>query len=317
MNKLQELRTKSIIVADTGDIDEIRKHKPQDATTNPSIVLKAITTAKYRYFFDEVVKQIKKLPMEKEKIVQLGCDHLAIALGKEILSHIEGYVSTEVDATLSFDTQKTVERAQSLIRYYETVKVPKERVLIKIAATWPGILAAAELEKLGIKCNMTLLFDIAQAQASAEHGVYLISPFVGRILDWYTKNQPAKYTADNDPGVKSVKEIFSYYRSHKIKTIIMAASFRNTDQIEALAGCDRLTIAPDLLQSLQDDNTPLARSITDNLETEVLKKTKISEAQFYWQMNQSAMATEKLAEGIRKFSADKLILEQMIRTEIN
>lgn len=304
MNKLQQLQKNTVIVADTGDIDAIAKFKPQDATTNPSLVLKAVQSGAY----DE---QIQKLVAEGLDFDTL-MDRIATSIGTEILAIVPGYVSTEVDARLSFNSKATVEKAKKLISLYEAAGYSKDRILIKIASTWEGIQAAAELEKIGITCNLTLLFSMAQARACADANVTLISPFVGRILDWYKKQTGQDYNAESDPGVVSVKEIYAFYKDHGYDTIVMGASFRNTGEIEALNGCDRLTIAPALLEELSTSDEALPAPLTKP-STVKPKPEKLTEAEFRLAMNNDAMATEKLAEGIRNFIADQEKLEDLIR----
>lgn len=305
MNKLQQLQKHTVIVADTGDIDAIAKFKPQDATTNPSLVLKAVQSGAY----DEQIQKIVAEGLDFDTLM----DRIATSIGTEILAIVPGYVSTEVDARLSFNSKATVEKAKKLISLYEAAGYSKDRILIKIASTWEGIQAAAELEKIGITCNLTLLFSMAQARACADANVTLISPFVGRILDWYKKQTGQEYNAESDPGVISVKEIYAFYKDHGYDTIVMGASFRNTGEIEALNGCDRLTIAPALLEELSSSDSALPTPLTKP-STIKSKPEKLTEAEFRLAMNNDAMATEKLAEGIRNFIADQEKLEDLIRT---
>jgi transaldolase len=316
MNKLEALKKHTIIVADTGDIDSIKEHMPEDATTNPSLILKAITSGKYDYLFENaLVRAEKEKNSESEKIAYIA-DLLAVGIGKEILSIIPGRISTEVDARLSFNTELTIKKARELIGLYQSFGISKERILIKIASTWEGIQAAKELESEGVNCNLTLLFSTAQAKACADAGVYLISPFVGRIMDWYKAKTGITYTAEADPGVISVKNIFNFYKLNGYKTIIMGASFRNTDEIIALAGCDRLTINPELLKELSSMDGDIIPSIVDDNSNEIIK-TVVTEASFRWEHNQDAMAVEKLSDGIRAFAKDQEKLELIISKKLN
>ena len=312
-SKLDQLRQFTTVVADTGDIEAIKLWKPEDATTNPSLILKAASLPQYQPLLTQAVESAKNTGGSEAEQLSSACDHLAVAIGKEITEVIPGRISTEVDARLSFNTQATIEKAKRLIALYEEHGVSKDRILIKIASTWEGIRAAEVLEQQGINCNLTLLFDFAQAKAAAEAGAYLISPFVGRILDWYkTNTEKTEYTAEEDPGVISVSNIYNYYKKFGFDTVVMGASFRNTGEIEQLAGCDRLTISPNLLEDLANDTGELSRKLSpcDNQEA---KEQKEIESNFRWSMNESAMATEKLAEGIRKFAIDQVALESMLK----
>ncbi|NVK11520.1 MAG: transaldolase [Gammaproteobacteria bacterium] len=307
-SKLEQLKTFTKVVADTGDIDAIAKYEPLDATTNPSLLLKAAQLPRYESLFT------RSIEIAKNSSISDACDFLAVQIGREILQIIPGRISTEVDARLSYDTQASLAKARKLIQMYEDAGISRDRVLIKLASTWEGIRAAEILEREGIQTNLTLLFCYEQAVACAEAGVYLISPFVGRILDWYKKHEGVDgYPAEKDPGVVSVKRIYQYYKAHGYKTVVMGASFRNTEEIEALAGCDRLTIGPSLLEELANDQGPLECVLSDTGQTEQPPANKISEAQFRFALGQDAMATEKLAEGIRNFVADQEKLEQLIR----
>lgn len=309
MNKLQQLKQLSTVVADSGDMQAIQAYQPQDATTNPSLLLKASQLPQYQPLMLEAQQYAQK-NTHGDLQKNLATDKLATLIGKEILSCISGRVSTEVDARLSFDTPATIEKARFLIRLYEELDIEKSRILIKIASTWEGIQAAKVLEKEGINCNLTLLFNEVQAQACADVGVTLISPFVGRISDWYKVDSNASnYQPENDPGVQSVKAIYNLYKEQNYKTIIMGASFRSTAQIEALAGCDRLTISPALLEKLQNDDTALTPQLQQPTVTSMMKTADISEQQWRYALNQSAMATEKLADGIRLFATDQEKLE--------
>ncbi|WP_339845963.1 transaldolase [uncultured Halopseudomonas sp.] len=307
-SKLESLRKHTQIVADTGDIEAIRKLQPVDATTNPSLMLKAAQQDTYSAMLDQALKA----SAGSFDPVADACDAFAVALGAEITKLVPGRVSTEVDARLSFDRVATLNKARRLIERYEEAGITRDRVLIKIASTWEGIQAAAELEKEGIQCNLTLLFSFAQAQACADVGVYLISPFVGRIYDWYKKSEARDFQGQEDPGVQSVARIYRYFKQHQFATVVMGASFRNSGQIEALAGCDRLTISPALLQQLAEDEGELQpSSILTQPSQDPLNK--LTESTFRWAHNEDAMATEKLAEGIRAFAADQIKLEDLLR----
>ncbi|MFH2131852.1 MAG: transaldolase [bacterium] len=313
VDKLSRLRQMTVVVADTGDINTIKQYSPEDATTNPSLLLKAAQMPEYQNLVKDAIQwgkgQNGDSALQKENIL----DKLAVNFGKEILKIIPGRVSTEVDARLSFDMDKTIARVRRLISLYEAEGIAKNRVLIKIAATWEGIRAAEILEKEGINCNITLLFGFCQAVACAEAGAFLISPFVGRILDWYKRNEGKEYTAETDPGVLSVKQIYQYYKKFGYKTIVMGASFRNTGDIEELAGCDRLTIGPNFLEELQNDQSELTRKLSIDMPFPAeMDKITLDEKTFRWQLNEDAMATEKLAEGIRNFSKDLLLLEKHV-----
>ena len=300
MTKLDQLAAMSTVVADTGDIDAIAQLKPVDATTNPSLLLKA---AGLERFADDV---------SALQGSQNAADEFAVRVGSQIIQLVPGVISTEVDARLSFDTDQTIAKAESLIEQYAKVGVDSSRVLIKIASTWEGIRAAAELERRGIHCNLTLLFGFEQAQACADAGVFLISPFVGRITDWYKANTDIRIDSpEQDPGVQSVRRIYTHYKTHGYETVVMGASFRNTGQIEALAGCDRLTIAPDLLNELGRNNGDLPRALVSPSEQKAAP-APIAEAEFRFEHNESAMASEKLADGIRRFVVDQRKLEDAL-----
>jgi transaldolase len=311
-NQLDSLRELTVVVADTGDIDAIRQYKPEDATTNPSLILSAATLPQYAALIDEAIAYGKQQSQDKAQQLVDAEDKLAVNIGLEILKLVPGRVSTEVDARLSYDTEATVAKARKLIALYEAAGINKNRILIKIASTWQGIRAAEILEKEGINCNLTLLFSEAQARACAEAGVYLISPFVGRILDWYKANTDKKeYAPAEDPGVISVTKIYNYYKQYGYKTVVMGASFRNVGEIIELAGCDRLTIAPPLLKTLHETPNAVVRKLGFQGEVQA-KPQPLTEAEFYWQHNSDAMAVEKLAEGIRKFAVDQGKLEEML-----
>lgn len=314
--QLDSLRQMTVVVADTGDIDAIKKYQPQDATTNPSLILSASALPQYAPLIDEAVAYAKAQSNDKAQQLIDAEDKLAVNIGLEILKIVPGRISTEVDARLSYNTQATVEKARKLIALYNAAGVSNDRILIKIASTWQGIRAAEILEKEGINCNLTLLFSEAQARACAEAGVYLISPFVGRILDWYKANSDKKeYAPAEDPGVISVTKIYNYYKEYGYNTVVMGASFRNVGEITELAGCDRLTIAPALLKELQENSTVLVRKLEYKGEVKA-KPQPLTEAEFYWQHNSDAMAVEKLAEGIRKFAIDQEKLETMLSAKL-
>lgn len=307
MNQLEQLKQYTTVVADTGDFQSIEAFTPQDATTNPSLILKAVQKPAYQPLLTEVLQK------HKGKSTDEIVDHLLIAFGLKILALIPGRVSTETDARLSFDTEATIAKGRHLIALYEAAGIPRERVLIKIASTWEGIRAANALEKEGIHCNMTLLFSMPQAIAAAEAGAKLISPFVGRIYDWYKKSTGENYAGDTDPGVQSVANIYAYYKKFAYTTEIMGASFRNTGQILALAGCDLLTISPELLQQLAENDEPVERRLSpDKAAQSDIKRLHFDEKDFRFALNDDAMATEKLAEGIRLFCADAIKLEDLL-----
>ncbi|MGV8899719.1 MAG: transaldolase [Burkholderiaceae bacterium] len=307
MNQLEQLKQYTTVVADTGDFQSIKAFTPRDATTNPSLILKAVQKEEYRHLLEQAVTQ------HRDKSTADIIDRLLVAFGLEILKLIPGRVSTETDARLSFDTAGSIAKGRALIALYEAAGIGRERILIKIASTWEGIRAAEVLEQDGIRCNMTLLFALPQAVACADAGAQLISPFVGRIYDWYKKSTGQEYIGENDPGVQSVKRIYTYYRKFGHATEIMGASFRNTGQILALAGCDLLTISPELLQKLANSETPISRTLNpEQAKNAEIEKLTLDEKTFRSMLNDDAMATEKLAEGIRQFCADSVKLEQMI-----
>lgn len=312
-NKLEQLKSITTVVADTGDIEAIKKYAPIDATTNPSLLYKAAQLPQYASLLEQAVAWSSTQGGSKESQLANCVDKLAIEIGVEILKIVPGRISTEVDSRLSFDTQATVKKAHRLIDLYDKAGIPKDRVLIKIASTWEGIRAAEILEKEGINCNLTLLFGFAQAVACADAGAYLISPFVGRILDWYkAKTGKNSFPAAEDPGVHSVKQIFNYYKNHDYSTIVMGASFRNKEEIEELAGCDRLTISPQLLEEMQNDEGQLKQKLNAANPESSWDKVNYDEKEFRWECNDDPMATEKLAEGIRNFTADQRRLENLI-----
>jgi len=314
-NKLDQLKLLTDVVADTGDIDAMRKFTPLDATTNPSLLLKAADLAQYQPLVEQARQKASDTQGNRGEKGAAACDHLAVLIGREISQIVPGRVSTEVDARLSFNTQATVTRAQQIIDAYQELGVSRERILIKIASTWEGIEAARQLECEGINCNLTLLFGFEQAVACAHAGVTLISPFVGRILDWHKANNPQEtYTASNDPGVASVKRIYNFYKANNFDTIVMGASFRSAGQVTALAGCDRLTISPDLLAELAEDEGLLEEQLTKVGVSSEDANIELAEDKFRFAMNEDAMSTEKLAEGIRKFAADQRLLEDKLLT---
>nr|WP_233175700.1 transaldolase [Dyella sp. ASV24] len=315
-SQLEQLRQYTTVVADTGDIEAIARWRPVDATTNPSLLLKAIENPKFAPVIEESVAWAKGKSNSREQQLVHASDHLAVAVGRKIVELVPGRVSTEVDARLSFDVDASIAKAERLVQLYADAGVTRDRILIKLASTWEGIRAAEQLEKRGINCNLTLLFSFEQAVACAEAGVFLISPFVGRIMDWYVANTDTKsYAPEEDPGVKSVRRIYSWYKEHGFQTVVMGASFRNIGQIQALAGCDRLTISPDLLEKLDQDTSPLPRALNDTGATQAKPKA-ITEAEFRWGHNEDAMATDKLADGIRKFAVDQRKLEKLLTAKL-
>jgi transaldolase len=313
-SKLQQLRAMTVVVADTGDIDAIRKYQPQDATTNPSLLFKAAQKPEYAGLIRQSLEWAGKQDGSSQEQVAHATDRLAVLVGKEILGIVPGRVSTEVDARISFDAPAIVAKARTLIAMYNELGVSNDRILIKVAATWEGIRAAEQLEKLGIKCNLTLLFGFVQAVACADAGVYLISPFVGRILDWHKARAGRDYPAAEDPGVQSVTRIYGYYKQHGYRTVVMGASFRNTGEIEELAGCDRLTISPQLMEQLSVDTGQLPRRLSEDGRFEAAERCVSDEKAFRWQLNEDACATEKLAEGIRGFAEDQIKLEKLLKS---
>jgi transaldolase len=316
VNKLDQLKSMTVVVADTGDIDAIRQFQPTDCTTNPSLILKAAQMPNYAPLVEEAVAWGRKQSGRKTAIVSAVCDRVAVNFGQALSKIVPGRVSTEVDADLSFDMKASLAKARALIADYESRGVDRSRILIKLASTWEGIKAAEILEKEKINCNLTLLFSFAQAQACAQAGVFLISPFVGRILDWYVKATGQSYTAETDPGVVSVRKIFEHYKAQGYATVVMGASFRNTGEIEALAGCDRLTIAPTLLDQLAKDDGPLPRMLDAAKIKRKRKERRLKQADFRFDHNDNAMASEKLGEGIRLFAADLGKLRAMIAEKI-
>jgi len=310
-NALSQLKTYTTVVADTGDFESIKEYAPQDATTNPSLILAAASQPEYRHLVDQAIDE------KKAEGVEAIIDRILILFGKEILSIVPGRVSTETDARLSFDAEGTIAKARTLIDLYEKEDIDRDRILIKIASTWEGIQAAETLEKEGIHCNLTLLFSLVQAVACAEAKVQLISPFVGRIYDWYKKSTGEEYSGANDPGVQSVTEIYNYYKKFDYPTEVMGASFRNKGQITELAGCDLLTISPGLLEELQNSGEQLEEKLTETAaKNSNIEKIELDEKTFRFLFNEDAMATEKTAEGIRRFSVDMVKLEDLIKESL-
>ena len=310
-NKLEQLRKLTTVVADTGELDAIKKYQPEDATTNPSLILKAAQIEEYAPLIDASIEYAKTQSSDKAQQVQDTCDMLAVNIGKEILKTIPGRISTEVDARLSYDMENSVTKARQLVKMYNDAGITNDRILIKLASTWEGIRAAEILEKEGINCNLTLLFSFACAEAD----VFLISPFVGRIMDWHKAKEGRDFEAQEDPGVVSVSSIYNYYKQHGYKTVVMGASFRNIGEILELAGCDRLTIAPALLAELEAADGAVVEKLIDSKGTKA-RPTAMTHAEFLWDHNQDPMAVEKLAEGIRNFAVDQGKLEEMIAAKL-
>lgn len=311
-SKLEQLRAMTVVVADTGDLEAVRRLRPQDCTTNPTLILKAVESPGGGDLVAEALRWGHGQGGGREGVIGAVCDRLAVALGAELARIVPGRVSTEVDADLSFDTAATVAKACGIIGAYEALGVPRDRILIKIAATWEGIRAAEILQREGIDCNLTLLFSLPQAVAAAEAGAFLISPFVGRILDWHVKAGGGPYGPEDDPGVVSVRRIYAAYKRHGVSTVVMGASFRNAGEIEALAGCDRLTISPALLDELAGSEGLLPRRLSPDLSGDAPAWQSLDEAAFRWALNEDAMATEKLAEGIRQFARDFRALKALV-----
>ena len=318
VSQLESLKKFSSVVADTGDIDSIQKFNPDDCTTNPSLIFKAVQSNKYKKLVDEVISNSKSRKFSQtEDQVNYIADQLTIAFGIELTKIVPGYVSTEVDSDLSFNTEATVEKAKQIINSYEQSGVPKNRILIKIAGTWEGIQAVKKLEAEGISCNCTLIFSLTQAIACAEAGAFLISPFVGRILDWFKSNTQKDYDSSNDPGVESVEKIFNYFKKFNYNTIVMAASFRNKDEIINLAGCDKLTISPTLLEELSQNEDEIKLKLSkENSSSLDIERINVNESSFRWHLNENQMASFKLAEGIRLFNKDLLKLKELIRGQL-
>jgi transaldolase len=317
LNQLEQLKKFTKVVADTADFESIKDFKPQDATTNPSLVYAATQKEQYGHLLDEVLKDRKNSGLRGQAQIEEICDHLLVRFGSDILEIVPGRVSTETDARLSFDVEGSISKARRLIQLYKERKIPRERVLIKIASTWEGLLAAEQLQKEGIHCNLTLLFSLPQAVRAAEAKVQLISPFVGRIYDWYKKENKRDYIGSEDPGVQSVTEIYTYYKKFDIPTEVMGASFRNPGQIRELAGCDCLTISPELMKELSESTEPLERRLDpEKAKSEKVEKLELDEKKFRWLLNENAMATDKTAEGIRKFAVDVVKLEKFVASKI-
>jgi len=316
-NQLEELKKFTKVVADTADFESIKDFKPQDATTNPSLVYASTQKQQYAHLLDEVLTDRKKSGLGGQAQVEDICDHLLVQFGCDILEIVPGRVSTETDARLSYNVERSIAKGRQLITLYEERKIPRERVLIKIASTWEGLLAAEQLQKEGIRCNLTLMFSLVQAVRAAEAKVQLISPFVGRIYDWYKTAMKRDYTGPEDPGVQSVQEIYTYYKKFGYKTEVMGASFRNTGQIRELAGCDCLTISPELMKELSESTEPLERKLDpEKAQSAKVDKLELDEKKFRWMLNDNAMAYEKTGEGIRKFAADVVKLEEFVASKI-
>jgi transaldolase len=317
LSQLEQLKKFTIVVADTGDFESIKDFKPQDATTNPSLIYAATQKDKYVHLLDEVIADRKNSGLSGAAQIEDIIEHLLVKFGCEILKIVPGRVSTETDARYSFDTEGSINKARQLIKLYKERGIGPERVLIKIASTWEGINAAEQLQKEGIKCNLTLMFSLPQAVRCAEAKVQLISPFVGRIYDWYKAHEKRDYTGPEDPGVQSVKEIYTYYKKFGHKTEVMGASFRNVSQILELAGCDALTISPELMKELSESTEPVERKLDpEKAKAAKLDKLDLDEKKFRWLLNENAMATEKLSEGIRKFAADIVKLEKVVADKL-
>ncbi len=316
-SQLDQLKEFTTVVADTGDFESIKEFKPQDATTNPSLIYKAVQLDQYKPLLDKAIADNKGSSLSGEALGKKVIDDLLILFGREILQIVPGRVSTEVDARLSFDTKATIEKARYLIGLYEKLGTPRERILIKIASTWEGAKAAEVVQKEGINCNLTLMFSLPQAIACADAGVRLISPFVGRIYDYYKATTGKEYVGAEDPGVQSVNKIYDYYKKFDYETQVMGASFRNTGEILELAGCDLLTISPDLLQKLAESDAPVERKLNpETAKQSDIERLDVDEKTYRWLLNEDPMATEKLADGIRKFAADIVKLEKIIAAEI-
>jgi len=317
LNQLEQLKKFTKVVADTADFESMTKFKPQDATTNPSLVYAATQKEQYGYLLAEVLKDRKNSGLSGHEQIEDICDHLLVQFGTDILQIVPGRVSTETDARLSFDLEGSIKKARRLIGLYEERKIPRERVLIKIASTWEGLNAAEQLQKEGIRCNLTLMFSLPQAVRAAEAKVQLISPFVGRIYDWYKKEMKRDYVGAEDPGVQSVNEIYTYYKKFDIPTEVMGASFRNTGQILELAGCDCLTISPELMEALAKSTDQVERKLTpEKAKATNVEKLELDEKKFRWLLNENAMATDKTAEGIRKFAVDVVKLEKFVASKL-
>jgi len=317
LNQLEQIKKFTKVVADTADFESMKEFKPQDATTNPSLVYAATQKEQYSHLLDEVLKDRKKTGLSGHEQIEDICDHLLVQFGTDILDIVPGRVSTETDARLSYDVEGSIKKARRLVQLYEERKIPRERVLIKIASTWEGLNAAEQLQKEGIFCNLTLMFSLPQAVRAAEAKVQLISPFVGRIYDWYKKENKREYTGAEDPGVQSVNEIYTYYKKFDIPTEVMGASFRNTGQILGLVGCDCLTISPELMEELAKSNEPVERKLTpEKAKSSKIERLQLDEKKFRWLLNDNAMAYEKTGEGIRRFAADVVKLEKFVASKL-
>jgi len=317
LNQLEQLKKFTKVVADTADFESMKEFKPQDATTNPSLVYAATQKPEYAHLVEEVIADRRKSGLKGQEQIEDICDHLLVQFGTDILEIVPGRVSTETDARLSYDVEGSINKARRLIKLYEDRKIPRERVLIKIASTWEGLKAAEQLQREGIRCNLTLMFSLPQAVRAAEAKVQLISPFVGRIYDWYKKEMKRDYTGAEDPGVQSVAEIYTYYKKFNIPTEVMGASFRNVGQILELAGCDCLTISPELMEELSKSMEPIERKLTpEKAKAAKVDRLQLDEKTFRWMLNDNAMAYEKTGEGIRKFAADVVKLEKFVASKI-
>jgi len=317
LNQLEQIKKFTKVVADTADFESMKEFKPQDATTNPSLVYAATQKEQYSHLLDEVLKDRKKSGLSGHDQIEDICDHLLVQFGTDILKIVPGRVSTETDARLSYDVEGSIKKARRLIKLYEDRKIPRERVLIKIASTWEGLNAAEQLQKEGIFCNLTLMFSLPQAVRAGEAKVQLISPFVGRIYDWYKKEMKRDYTGAEDPGVQSVDEIYTYYKKFDISTEVMGASFRNTGQILELVGCDCLTISPELMEELAKSDQHVERKLTpEKARSANIEKLRLDEKTFRWMLNDNAMAYEKTGEGIRRFAADVVKLEKFVSSKL-
>jgi transaldolase len=317
LSQLDQLKEFTKVVADTADFESMKEFKPQDATTNPSLVYAAAQKPAYAHLLEEVLADREKSGLSGHEQIEDICDHLLVQFGTDILQIVPGRVSTETDARLSYDVEGSINKARRLVKLYEERKIPRERVLIKIASTWEGLNAAEQLQKEGIKCNLTLMFSLPQAVRAAEAKVQLISPFVGRIYDWYKKENKRDYTGPEDPGVQSVDEIYTYYKKFGIPTEVMGASFRNVGQILELAGCDCLTISPELMEELSKSKEPVERKLTpEKAKSAKVEKLELDEKKFRWMLNDNAMAYEKTGEGIRKFAADVIKLEKFVASKL-
>src|SRR6516225_3816728 len=317
LNQLEQLKNFTKVVADTADFESMKQFKPQDATTNPSLVYAATQKEQYGHLLAEVLKDRKNSGLSGQQQIEDICDHLLVQFGTDILQIVPGRVSTETDARLSYDVKGSINKARRLIQLYAERKIPRERVLIKIASTWEGLAAAEQLQKEGIRCNLTLMFSLVQAVRAAEAKVQLISPFVGRIYDWYKKEMKRDYVGAEDPGVQSVNEIYTYYKKFDISTEVMGASFRNTGQILELVGCDCLTISPELMEELARSNQPVERKLTpEKAKAAKIEKLQLDEKKFRWMLNDNAMAYEKTGEGIRRFAADVVKLEKFVASKL-